>query len=314
MNKIYIGDQEINTGGGSGGGGVTDTSFNELAKVAASALIDLKGLEDNIEEFDDKIEGHVSVIDTQIQTLDANKADASVVYTKTDVDKADKVTAAALASLDSRVATLESSSGSGGSGETFDPSYLEEGLLDVSTRVVALEQIDYVETNDLSAFLTADDVSDFVTTNDISAFVTQSAFDSSYVSLDTSIKALDASALAFDASIKELASSAGGGGGGGDAAFVKYTNTSDSTKVGIVSSLRTSAPCTSIGNGALIFGEGIATGSSAASFGTGKATGNYGSFALNGGTASGGSSFAGHSATASGSRSIALGMFTTASG
>lgn len=49
MNKIYIGDQEINTGGGSGGGGVTDASFNELAKVTASALIDLKGLEDNIE-------------------------------------------------------------------------------------------------------------------------------------------------------------------------------------------------------------------------------------------------------------------------
>ncbi len=86
-------------------------------------------------------------------------------------------------------------SGGGGSGETFDPSYLEEGLLDVSTRVDALEQIDYVETND------------------ISTFVTQSAFDSSYVALDTSVKALDASALTFDASIKELASSAGGGGG-----------------------------------------------------------------------------------------------------
>ena len=116
MNKIYIGDQEINTGGGSGGGGVTDASFNELAKVTASALLDLKGLEDNIEEFDDKIEGHVEVIDTKIQTLDANKADSSVVYTKKDIDKADKVTAAALASLDDRVSTLESSSGSGGSG------------------------------------------------------------------------------------------------------------------------------------------------------------------------------------------------------
>lgn len=115
MNKIYIGDQEINAGGGSGGGGVTDASFNELAKVTASALLDLKGLEDNIEEFDGKIEGHVSVIDTQIQTLDANKADTSVVYTKKDIDKADKVTAAALAELNDRVSTLESSSGGGGS-------------------------------------------------------------------------------------------------------------------------------------------------------------------------------------------------------
>ena len=108
MNKIYIGDQEINTGGGSGGGGgVTDDSFNELAKVTASALFDLKGLEVNIEAFDDKIERHVEVIDTRIQTLDANKADSSVVYTKKDVDKANKVTAAALASLDARIIELE---------------------------------------------------------------------------------------------------------------------------------------------------------------------------------------------------------------
>ena len=112
MNKIYLGETEVaNVGSGSGGGGVTDASFNELAKVTASALIDLKGLEDNIEEFDDKIDGHVEAIDTKIQTLDANKADSSVVYTKKDIDKADKVTAAALASLDDRVSTLESSSG-----------------------------------------------------------------------------------------------------------------------------------------------------------------------------------------------------------
>ena len=185
------------------------------------------------------------------------------------------------------------SGGGSGGGETFDPSYLETGLLDVSTRVDALEQIDYVETND------------------ISAFVTQSVFDSSYVALDTSVKALDASALAFDASIKELASSSGGGDS--NPAFVKYTNTSDSTKVGIVSSLRTATPCTSIGAGSIIFGEGISSGSNSISFGTGKATGKN-SFALHGGTASGGASFAGCNATASGLRSIALGQFTTASG
>lgn len=141
MAEIYIGDQQI-----SGGGGTIDTSgfvdvstWDEHEKVVASALVDLKCLEDNIEEFDDKIERHVEVIDTKIQTLDANKADSSVVYTKKDIDKVDKVTAAALASLDGRVSTLESSGGSGGSGEIFDPSYLEEGLLDVSTRVDALD-------------------------------------------------------------------------------------------------------------------------------------------------------------------------------
>lgn len=123
--------------------------------------------------------------------------------------------------------------------------------------------------------------------------------------IDASYGIIDASITALDASVKELASSAGGGDS--DSAFVKYTNTSDSTKVGIVSTLRTAAPCTSIGQGALIFGEGIATGSSAVSFGTGKATGNYGSFALTAGTASGNVSFATQGATASGLRSLALG-------
>jgi len=115
MNKIYIGDQEINTGGGSGGGGTIDTSgfvdvstWDEHEKVIASALVDLKGLEDKIEEFDDKIEGHVEVIDTQIQTLNANKTDSSVVYKKTEIDKSDKVVAAALAELNARIAVLES--------------------------------------------------------------------------------------------------------------------------------------------------------------------------------------------------------------
>lgn len=157
MNKIYIGDQEINTGGGSGGGGVTDASFNELAKVTASALIDLKGLEDNIEEFDDKIEGHVEAIDTQIQTLDANKPDSSVVYTKKDIDKADKVTAAALAELNDRVSTLESSSGTDYSEDILDVSnrvdFLGNLTLDVSARVDALEMLDYVDTSTLDASL-----------------------------------------------------------------------------------------------------------------------------------------------------------------
>ena len=179
MAEIYIGDQQI-SGGGSGGGGTIDTSgfvdvstWDEHEKVIASALVDLKSLEDKIEEFDESIQAQENALLAEVHVVQQQKADASVVYTKTEIDKSDKVVAAALAELNDRVSTLESSSG-GGSGETFDPSYLETGLLDVSTRVDALEQNDYVETNDLSAFLTADDVSNFITDNDISTLAYKS--------------------------------------------------------------------------------------------------------------------------------------------
>lgn len=154
MNKIYIGNTEVaNTG--SGGGGVSDSSFDELARVTASALLDLKGLEDQIEEFDDKIEGHVEVIDTKIQTLDTNKADSSVVYTKKDIDKADKVTAAALAKLNDRVSTLESSIGG-----SFDPTDINSSIGDISTRVGTIES-NYLDSNDISTFVSLTDVSNF---------------------------------------------------------------------------------------------------------------------------------------------------------
>jgi len=115
-NKIYLGEIEVaNTGGGGGGEGyVSDASFNEMTKVAASALLDLKGLEDSIEEFDEKIERHVSAIDTSIQGLQTSKADASSVYDKNERDKTDKVAAAAIASLDGRVSALEQGGGGGG--------------------------------------------------------------------------------------------------------------------------------------------------------------------------------------------------------
>lgn len=63
MNKIYLGEIEVaNVGSGGGGDYVLNSSFDEMTKVAASALLDLKGITDNIEEFNDKISDDVSTI------------------------------------------------------------------------------------------------------------------------------------------------------------------------------------------------------------------------------------------------------------
>ena len=230
-NKIYLGEIEVaNVGGGGGGEGyVTDSSFNEMTKVAASALLDLKGLEDDIEAFDEKIEGHVEAIDTQIQNLESTKADASSVYDKDERDKTDKVAAAALASLDGRVTILEQGGGGGGitpaqldaslKAYTYDKAYLDasfsaidinpisEKLTDVSTRVDALEDANFIDSAQLDASLKE-------------YAYNKNYIDASVNAMDVSIQALDASALAFDASIKELAE----GGGGGDSVFIKKGN------------------------------------------------------------------------------------------
>ena len=400
MNKIYLGDVEIaNVGSGGGGGDYVDTStFAEQTHAAAAALVDLKQKHNELSKLEDALQDQEEALLAEVQAVEVAKADVSAVYMKSDIDKSDKVVAAALASLDDRVSTLEASSGGGGGGGSFDPTdlstaieNLEDALLDVSTdvadidasvanhesRITTLEnsgggsfdptdinssisdistrvsviESDYVALDasiqalDASA-LTFDasikelaqqgggggsfdptdinasigDIStrvsvienDYVVANDISSFVTQTALDASYVALDASIQALDASALVFDASIKELAQQ-GGGGGGSDPAFVKYTNTSDSTKVGIVSALRTASPCTSIGNMAVICGNGIATGEGAFSSGLGKATGKN-SGVIGSGTATALNSFAAGDGTANGSRAFAFGSDCVASG
>lgn len=122
MNKIYIGNTEVANVGSGGGGGqefnpsdyVDSSTWNEHEKVIASALVDLKGLEDQIEAFDESIQAQEDALLAEVHVVEQNKADVSVVYTKTDIDKSDKVVAAALASLNERVSTLETSSGGGG--------------------------------------------------------------------------------------------------------------------------------------------------------------------------------------------------------
>ena len=161
MSKLYIGEQEITTGGGGGVSGdyVDISTWNEHEKVVASALLDLKGLEDDIEAFDDKIETHVEAIDTQIQGLQTSKADVSVVYTKSDIDKSDKVAAAAIASLDSRVSVLENSGSGSGSGSagvslevldaslkayTYDKAHIDASISAVSQGGGSVDLTDYV--------------------------------------------------------------------------------------------------------------------------------------------------------------------------
>lgn len=67
MNKVFLGEIEVaNTGGGGGGDYVLNSSFDELSRVAATALFDLKESIDNIAEnvssLSDKISDDVSTI------------------------------------------------------------------------------------------------------------------------------------------------------------------------------------------------------------------------------------------------------------
>ena len=285
MNKIYVGEVEVANVGSGGGGGATGnyvdvSTWDEHEKVIASALVDLKQLEKDIEAFDETIQKQEDALLAEVHIVEQQKADASVVYTKKEIDKSDKVVAAALASQDARILALEQGSGGGSS---FDPTA-------INASVNAIEA-DYVKHDDISTFITADYT---YSKSHIDASV--DALNASVASLDASITNHDASILSLDASIRQLAESGGSGGGESDPAFVKYTNTSDSTKVGIVSTLRTAADNTSIGKCAIVLGDGIATGINSFSLGPMSA-------------ATGGNSIAmGAYATASGNNSVAIGF------
>lgn len=95
---------------GSGGSSINPSDFvdvstwNEHEKVIASALVNLKSLEDRIEAFDESIQAQETALLAEVHLVEQQKADASTVYTKIEIDKSDKVVAAALASLNERVA------------------------------------------------------------------------------------------------------------------------------------------------------------------------------------------------------------------
>ena len=95
---------------GSGGSSINPSDFvdvstwNEHEKVIASALVNLKSLEDRIEAFDESIQAQETALLAEVHLVEQQKADTSTVYTKKEIDKSDKVVAAALASLNERVA------------------------------------------------------------------------------------------------------------------------------------------------------------------------------------------------------------------
>ena len=113
MNKIYLGDVEIaNVGSGGGSGDYVDTStFAEQTHAAAAALVDLKQKHNELAKLEDALQDQEEALLAEVQAVEVAKADVSAVYLKSDIDKSDKVVAAALASLDDRVSTLETSSG-----------------------------------------------------------------------------------------------------------------------------------------------------------------------------------------------------------
>ena len=298
-NKIYLGTTEVaNVGSGGGGGGdyVLNSSFDEMTRVAASALVELK--KDKADRTEIASIKDVSALQADISVLRGSKADASTVYVKEDIDKSDKVVAAALASQDSRIIRLDASVNAleqGGGGGGITPAQLDASLkaytydkAHIDASISAIEPV--VSFAELDASLKA-------YTYD------KAHIDASYGFIDASVKALDASALYFDASIKELAQ---GGGGGSEPGFVKQINSTDSTKVGLVSSLRTAAANTSIGNLAVVTGNGIASGDGAFSTGNGIATG-VNSVALGLGTVKSHRSFATAGGTCNGQYSMAVG-------
>lgn len=113
MAELYIGNNKI------GSAGEVDTSaFIEATQVTAAALNDLKKITkqqskdiSTLYDNDTSIVSKLSSHSTSIGSLRNEKADASTVYTKIEIDRDNKIVASALASIDTRVTSIESSIG-----------------------------------------------------------------------------------------------------------------------------------------------------------------------------------------------------------
>lgn len=149
MAELYIGNNQIGGGTPDLSGYVDVSTFDDVTHTTAAALVNLKILHNEQSNDILYLRTYNTNIATDISTLFSVKADASNYYTKKQIDDDGKVVAAALASIDQRVSSIESSvgDGSGSGGGEVDLSSLNSS--------VNLIENDYVKSDDISTFITS---------------------------------------------------------------------------------------------------------------------------------------------------------------
>ena len=153
MAELYIGNNQIGGGSADLSGYVDVSTFDDVTHTTAAALVNLKILHNEQDYKLDALSRKDTALTTDISTLNSalsSKADVSAIYTKTQIDNDSLVVAAALASLDSRVSSIESSvgDGSGSGGGEVDLSVINASVNNIEN--------DYVKSEDIANFITAD--------------------------------------------------------------------------------------------------------------------------------------------------------------
>lgn len=150
MAEIYIGNNKIGGGSADLSGYVDVSTFDDVTHTTAAALVNLKILHNEQAKYIMDLSTNDTKLDNDISTLFSVKADTSNYYTKNQIDDDGKVVAAALASLDSRVSSIESSvgDGSGSGGGEVDLSVINASVNNIEN--------DYVKSEDIANFITAD--------------------------------------------------------------------------------------------------------------------------------------------------------------
>ena len=85
MNKIYIGDKEINAGGGGGISPTDLTNYYTKSEIDAS-ISNFTYTKSQIKDYFGEVEYALDGITDDIEHLDINKADKTEVYTRNFID------------------------------------------------------------------------------------------------------------------------------------------------------------------------------------------------------------------------------------